>query len=171
MCLKTPRRFWHGTYRTSKHFPDVHGLIMHTYHSDSDELLVDHLGLHKALCILMGWNYLMPPENSKAYQMLSADDAVANQDDLIMWPPSVLIHNTLTGKGRDGRMEGIGNRPMDSILRGILNPSSLRHVSCCLSLVCSFKLWGDLAWKSYLLICIIFTALRRLLVCLCWTPC
>ncbi|CAA3031699.1 uncharacterized protein LOC111378738 [Olea europaea subsp. europaea] len=105
--------------RTSKHFPDVHGLIMHTYHSDSDELLVDHLGLHKALCILMGWNYLMPPENSKAYQMLSADDAVANQDDLIMWPPSVLIHNTLTGKGRDGRMEGIGNRPMDSILRDL----------------------------------------------------
>ncbi|KAL2509092.1 protein of unknown function XS [Forsythia ovata] len=105
--------------RASKNFPDMHGLIMHTYNSDSGDLLVDHLGFHKALCILMGWNYLMPPDNSKAYHILSANDAAANQDDLIMWPPSVLIHNTITGKGRDGRMEGIGNRPMDSILRDL----------------------------------------------------
>ncbi|KAL2229900.1 UNVERIFIED_CONTAM: hypothetical protein Sindi_1584400 [Sesamum indicum] len=90
---------------------------MHAYNSDSADSIVDHLAFHKALCILMGWNYLTPPDNSKAYQNFSADDAEANQDDLIMWPPSVLIHNTITGKGRDGRMEGIGNRAMDSMLR------------------------------------------------------
>lgn len=67
----------------------------------------------------------MPPNNSKAYQNLSAGDAEANVDDLIMWPPTVLIHNTITGKGRDGRMEGLGNRAMDSVLRGITHSHSL----------------------------------------------
>ncbi|KAH6821576.1 RNA recognition motif XS domain protein [Perilla frutescens var. hirtella] len=105
--------------RSSKDFPDTHSLIMHAYNSESADSLVDHLAFHKALCILMGWNYLMPPNNSKAYQNLSAGDAEANVDDLIIWPPTVLIHNTITGKGRDGRMEGLGNRAMDSILRDL----------------------------------------------------
>ena len=96
----------------------MHGLIMHTYNPDNAELLVDHLGLHKALCILMGWNHQIPPDNSKQYHLLSADEAAANQDDLIMWPPHVIIQNTMTGKGRDGRVEGLGNRAMDTKLRG-----------------------------------------------------
>ncbi|KAL3626289.1 hypothetical protein CASFOL_029838 [Castilleja foliolosa] len=106
-------------YGSSKHFPDTHSLIMHAYTSDNANTIVDHLAFHKALCVLMGWNYLTPPDNSKAYQNFSADRAEANLDDLIMWPPSVLVLNTITGKGRDGRMEGIGNKAMDSILRDI----------------------------------------------------
>lgn len=105
--------------RSTKDFPDMHGLIMHTYNPDSAELLVDHLGLHKALCILMGWNYQIPPDNSKQYQLLSAEEAAANQDDLIMWPPHVIIHNTMTGKRRDGCIEGLGNRAMDTKLRDL----------------------------------------------------
>ncbi|KAF5813617.1 putative XS domain-containing protein [Helianthus annuus] len=107
--------------RSSKDFPDVHSLIMHTYNpetSTSDQV-PNHLGLHKALCILMGWNYLMPPDNSKVYQRLSADEIAANLDDLIMWPPHVIIRNTSTGKGKDGRMEGLGNKAMDMKLRDL----------------------------------------------------
>ncbi|KAJ6726014.1 RNA RECOGNITION MOTIF XS DOMAIN PROTEIN [Salix purpurea] len=105
--------------RSSKDFPDMHALIMHTYSSDNADVRVDHLGLHKALCILMRWNYSKPPDNSKAYQFLPADEAGANQDDLIMWPPMVIIHNTITGKSKDGRMEGLGNREMDSKMRDL----------------------------------------------------
>ncbi|KAI5580197.1 hypothetical protein BDE02_08G139000 [Populus trichocarpa] len=105
--------------RSSKDFPDMHALIMHTYSSDNADVRVDHLGLHKALCILMRWNYSMPPDNSKAYQFLPADEAGANQDDLIMWPPMMIIHNTITGKSKDGRMEGLGNRAMDSKMRDL----------------------------------------------------
>ncbi|CAI9118467.1 OLC1v1020043C1 [Oldenlandia corymbosa var. corymbosa] len=105
--------------RSSKDFTDMHGLIMHVYSSDAPNLAVEHLGLHKALCILMGWNYRIPPDNSKAYQFLSAEEAVGNLDDLIMWPPLVIIHNTITGKGREGRMEGLGNRAMDNFLRDL----------------------------------------------------
>ncbi|GAV84855.1 XS domain-containing protein [Cephalotus follicularis] len=103
--------------RSSKDFPDMHSLILHTYNSDNAELRVDHLGLHKALCVLMGWNYSKPPDNSKAYQFLPADEVAANQEDLIMWPPLVIIHNTVTGKGKDGRVEGLGNKAMDSKIR------------------------------------------------------
>ncbi|KAI4317829.1 hypothetical protein L6164_025665 [Bauhinia variegata] len=103
--------------RSFKDFPDMHAFIVHTYNFNNADLRVDHLGLHKALCVLMGWNYLRPPDNSKAYQFLSADEAAANQDDLIMWPPLVIIHNTITGKGRDGRMEGMGNKTMDNKIR------------------------------------------------------
>ncbi|KAL2324401.1 hypothetical protein Fmac_023459 [Flemingia macrophylla] len=103
--------------RSAKDFPDMHALIMHTYHLDNADSRVEHLGLHKALCVLMGWNYSKPPDNSKAYQFLSADEAAANQDDLIMWPPLVIIHNTNTGKNRDGRMEGLGNKTMDNKIR------------------------------------------------------
>ncbi|GAB4843374.1 hypothetical protein Ancab_013340 [Ancistrocladus abbreviatus] len=105
--------------RSSKVFPDMHGLIMHTYSSDNAELLVDHLGLHKALCILMGWNFLEPPNNSRAYQFLPAEEAAFYQDDLIMWPPMVIVHNTNTGKGKDGRMEGLGNKAMDGKIRDL----------------------------------------------------
>lgn len=105
-------------YRSSKDIPNMHELIMHTYNSDSADLHVNHLGLHKALCVLMGWNYSKPPDNSKAYQYLPPDEAAANQHDLIIWPPMIIIHNTNTGKSKDGRMEGLGNKAMDKIIRG-----------------------------------------------------
>ena len=117
-------------YRSSKDFPDVHSLVMHAYNSESAGSLVDHLAFHKALCILMGWNYLTQPNNSKAYQNLSVNDAEANIDDLIVWPPTVLIHNTITGKNSEGRMEGLGNRAMDSMLRGIAHSHSLSVFIC-----------------------------------------
>ncbi|KAL4312653.1 hypothetical protein GQ457_01G022380 [Hibiscus cannabinus] len=106
-------------FRSSKDFSDMHGLIMHTYYSDNVDMRVDHLGLHKALCVLMGWNHSKPPDNSKAYRFLPADEAASNQEDLIIWPPMVIIHNTITGKGKDGRMEGMGNKTMDSKLRDL----------------------------------------------------
>ncbi|XP_074292321.1 uncharacterized protein LOC141619193 [Silene latifolia] len=104
---------------SSKHFPDVHSLVMHAHKPDNADSQVDHLGLHRALCALMGWNCMRAPDNSRMYQFLPAEDAAAFQDDLIMWPPTVIIHNTNTGKGKDGRMEGLGNKAMDSKLRDL----------------------------------------------------
>ncbi|KAK1272117.1 hypothetical protein QJS04_geneDACA013039 [Acorus gramineus] len=103
--------------RSSKDFKDVHELVMHAYNSQHAELRVDHLGLHKALCVLMGWNYAKPPDHNKAYQSLPAVDVAMNREDLIMWPPTVIIHNTISGKRKDGRMEGMGNKDMDNKLK------------------------------------------------------
>ncbi|KAL9258067.1 suppressor of gene silencing 3-like protein, partial [Drosera capensis] len=103
--------------RPSKRFPDMHALIMHAYCLHNADRHVDHLGLHKALCVLMGWNYFKPPDSSKNYQLLPAEDAAVFRDDLIIWPPTVILHNTGTGKGKDGRMEGLGNKAIDSMIR------------------------------------------------------
>ncbi|XP_058084407.1 protein SUPPRESSOR OF GENE SILENCING 3 [Magnolia sinica] len=103
--------------RDSKDYADVHGLIMHAYNSQNAALRVDHLGLHKALCVLMGWNYAKGPDSSKAYESFSASEAEANKEDLIIWPPIVIIHNTKTGRKKDGRVEGLGNKEMDNKLK------------------------------------------------------
>ncbi|KAG8096040.1 hypothetical protein GUJ93_ZPchr0013g35318 [Zizania palustris] len=99
--------------RSSKDFADVHGLVMHAYNPPNTDSSVDHLGLHKALCVLMGWDYTKVPENSKAYQSLLPDLVQASREDLIIWPPTVIIHNTATGRKKDGRCEGLGNKEMD----------------------------------------------------------
>ncbi|KAF6142229.1 hypothetical protein GIB67_012078 [Kingdonia uniflora] len=104
-------------YRDSKEFPDMHILVMHAFNCPDSR--VEHLGLHKALCVLMGWSYAKVPDHSKGYRSLSAEEAAVNKEDLIMWPPIVIIHNTSIGRGKDGRMEGMGNKMMDNKLKGI----------------------------------------------------
>jgi hypothetical protein len=120
--------------RSSKDFADVHGLVIHAYNPPNAESFVDHLGLHKALCVLMGWDYTKVPENSKAYQSLSADLVRASREDLIVWPPIVVIQNTATGRKKDGRCEGIGNKDMDKKMTGIYIAAS----SYCIVIICDF---------------------------------
>ncbi|KAL5204197.1 hypothetical protein ABZP36_009068 [Zizania latifolia] len=95
---------------------DLHSLLNHLYYAKSAELRADHLGLHKALCVLMGWNYSVDPVHKKAYQALSTADAEANQGDLILWPPTVIIENTYKSKN-DGQKVGLDNKEMESKLR------------------------------------------------------
>ncbi|XP_072951287.1 uncharacterized protein [Typha angustifolia] len=78
----------------SKEFTDIHSLITHSYHSRKVGVKTDHLGLHKALCVLMGWNWLVAPDNSKAYQSSPVAEANFLKEDLILWPPLVILHNS-----------------------------------------------------------------------------
>jgi XS domain len=91
---------------------------MHAYNAMNPELLVKHRGLHKALCVLMGWDPTVEPNCSKEYRMMSPDQAQANRDDLVIWPPTVVIQNTNTSSKKDGRFEGMGNKEMDAKLLG-----------------------------------------------------
>eukprot|EP00253_Pinus_taeda_P013383 PITA_13383 len=100
----------------SMDFVDTHSLIMHAYNAPNPMLRSEHLGLYKALCVLMGWSYASPPDNEKSYQSFSAPEAMENTQDLILWPPLVIIQNASTGKRKDGLLEGIGNREMDAQL-------------------------------------------------------
>uniref|UniRef100_A0A0D9XTI5 XS domain-containing protein n=1 Tax=Leersia perrieri TaxID=77586 RepID=A0A0D9XTI5_9ORYZ len=95
---------------------DLHSLLNHSYYAKSADLRADHLGLHKALCVLMGWNYSVDPVHKKAYQSLSTADAEANQGDLILWPPTVIIENTYKSKN-DGQKDGMSNKEMEGKLR------------------------------------------------------
>lgn len=124
--------------RSPQDVQDTHGLVMHTYYCDDASSRVHHLGLHKALCVLMGWNFSKPPDNSKAYQNLPAEMVAINQDELILWPPHVIVHNTSTGKGKDGRMEGLGSKRMDDRIRGTTCGNVYES---CIGLICTFSLY------------------------------
>ncbi|KAJ1275929.1 hypothetical protein BS78_05G174000 [Paspalum vaginatum] len=94
---------------------DLHALLNHAYHAKNQEHRADHLGFHKALCVLMGWNYSVAPVHKTAYQAISTADAEANQGDLILWPPTVIIENAYKSKN-DGQKDGMTNKEMESKL-------------------------------------------------------
>ncbi|XP_078172794.1 uncharacterized protein LOC144566622 isoform X2 [Carex rostrata] len=102
--------------RESKDFINMNALLLHAYNAMNLELLVKHRALHKALCVLMGWDPSVEPTNSKGYQRLSPDQAQANRDDLVVWPPTVVIQNTNSSSKKDGHLEGMGNKEMDARL-------------------------------------------------------
>ncbi|ERN13144.1 uncharacterized protein LOC18441382 [Amborella trichopoda] len=102
----------------SKEFSDTHNLVMHTYNSQKVGLKTDHLGLHRAICVLMGWNSLVPPDTARAYQNLTNAEASAQKEDLIVWPPVVVIHNKsiVINKNAEGQVVVSVDR-MEEILR------------------------------------------------------
>ncbi|XXG88162.1 hypothetical protein AAC387_Pa12g0408 [Persea americana] len=101
----------------SKEFVDTHSLVTHAFNSSKVGLKTDHLGLHKALCVMMGWNSLMAPDNARAYQSIPAAEASALKEDLILWPPLIVIHNSSIGKKNAGEQVVITNERMEEILR------------------------------------------------------
>lgn len=92
---------------------------MHTFNSQKVGLRAEHLGLHKALCVLMGWNHVVPPDNAKVYQLLPSPDARAMKEDLILWPPLVIVHNANSEMKKYGSEHVISNLDMDEILEGL----------------------------------------------------
>lgn len=103
---------------------DTHSLVTHAFNSSKVGLKTDHLGLHKALCVMMGWNSLMAPDNARAYQSIPAAEASALKEDLILWPPLIVIHNSSIGKKNAGEQVVITNERMEEILRGLQLTSS-----------------------------------------------
>uniref|UniRef100_A0ACD5WUH3 Uncharacterized protein n=1 Tax=Avena sativa TaxID=4498 RepID=A0ACD5WUH3_AVESA len=95
---------------------DLHALLNHSYNTKNPELRADHLGLHKAICVLMGWNYSVDPVHKKAYQTLSNADAEANRGDLILWPPTIIVENTYTPRN-NGQKDGMSNKELEGKLR------------------------------------------------------
>lgn len=95
-------------------------MLAHTYHARKGGLRTDHLGLHKALCVLMGWNWHVAPDTSRAYESSSAVvEAKALRDDLILWPPLVIIHNSSIGiKVSADKAKIVTTEQMEELLRG-----------------------------------------------------
>ncbi|XP_060169753.1 uncharacterized protein LOC132600542 [Lycium barbarum] len=80
--------------RDSEEFVDSESLVRHALTSSKAGLKSQHLGLHKALCALMGWKSADAPNGSWVREKLSNAETVALKEDLIMWPPVVIIHNS-----------------------------------------------------------------------------
>lgn len=106
-------------FSLSKEFVDTHSLVTHAFNSSKVGLRTDHLGFHKALCVMMGWNSLMTPDNARAYQSLPSAEASVLKEDLILWPPLVVIHNSSIGKKNAIERVVVTNERMAEILRGL----------------------------------------------------
>ncbi|XP_057955806.1 uncharacterized protein LOC131149398 [Malania oleifera] len=77
----------------SEEFNDTQSLVMHAFVSSMAGFRAQHLGLHKALCLLMGWNSEVAPNSLWVCEALPDTEAFALKEDLIIWPPVVIIHN------------------------------------------------------------------------------
>lgn len=73
---------------------DTQRLVTHAFMSHKAGLRAQHLGLHKAICVLLGWNTVVPQDTvTWVPQVLPNADALAQKEDLILWPPVIIIHN------------------------------------------------------------------------------
>ncbi|KAF3680256.1 putative cyanidin-3-O-glucoside 2-O-glucuronosyltransferase-like [Capsicum annuum] len=77
-----------------KEFKDTRSLATHCFMKQKVGLKAKHLGLHKAICVLMGWNSDAPPVGKLWFPVaVPTPNALAEKEDLILWPPVVVIHN------------------------------------------------------------------------------
>ena len=94
------------------------GLVMHTIMSPKVGLRVQHLGLFKALCLLVGWNSEMTPNKPWVHQVLPAAESLALKEDLIIWPPIVIVHNSSIGNSDPDERMIVTIDMLVTILRG-----------------------------------------------------
>ncbi|XP_022731732.1 uncharacterized protein LOC111286169 [Durio zibethinus] len=78
----------------SKDFVNTPSLLMHAFTSRMVGRRVDHLGLHKALCLLMGWSSMAASNSLWVQKTLPDAEALAMTEDLVVWPPVVILHNS-----------------------------------------------------------------------------
>lgn len=67
-------------------------IAMHAFTSPKVGLRAAHLGFHKALCVLMGWDSVAAPNGRWIVQPLSDSQAWALKEEVIIWPPIVIVH-------------------------------------------------------------------------------
>lgn len=78
----------------SKEFLNTERLVNHCFMCHKARLRSEHLGLHKAVCVLLGWDTTLPIDAiTWLPQELPEEEALAQKEDLILWPPIVVIHN------------------------------------------------------------------------------
>lgn len=98
---------------------------MHAFATRATGFHAEHLGLHKALCIVMGWDHAVGSNGTWVRQELPAADAFALREDLIIWPPIVIIHNSSIASPSPEERVVLGLEEMQAILRGESTPEQI----------------------------------------------
>ncbi|ONI01094.1 hypothetical protein PRUPE_6G121100 [Prunus persica] len=103
----------------SKEFAGTVPLATHAFMSPMVGSRAEHLGFHKALCVLLGWDSAAVSNGTWIQRCLPDAEALALKEDVVIWPPVVVIHNSsIANKKPDERVivsiEGLG-----AILKGI----------------------------------------------------
>ncbi|KAG7946273.1 hypothetical protein I3843_14G031500 [Carya illinoinensis] len=102
----------------SKEFMDTQRLVTHAFMSRKVGLRAQHLGLHKAICVLLGWNTVVPQDTiTWVPQVLPNAEALAQKEDLILWPPVIIIHNISLSDNNPGKWKVITVEEIEAFLR------------------------------------------------------
>ncbi|OMO57909.1 hypothetical protein CCACVL1_25653 [Corchorus capsularis] len=103
----------------SKDFMDTQRLVTHAFMSHKVGLRAEHLGLHKAICVLLGWDTIAPPDTiTWVPQILPEADALAQKEDLVLWPPIVVIHNISMANNNPQEQKVVPIEGVEAFLRG-----------------------------------------------------
>ncbi|XP_040375598.1 uncharacterized protein LOC112201983 isoform X2 [Rosa chinensis] len=78
----------------SKEFVETATLARHAFLSPKVGFKAEHLGFHKALCVLLGWDSTAVSNTRWVQQNLPDAESLALKEDLVIWPPVVVIHNS-----------------------------------------------------------------------------
>ncbi|KAJ0021415.1 hypothetical protein Pint_31950 [Pistacia integerrima] len=111
--------------RKSKDFVDALSLAQHAFMSKTAGLRAEHLGFHRALCVLMGWNNAATPNGLWVPRVLPYAEALALKQDLIIWPPVVFVHNSSIANTNPDERIIATIEELESIIRGNL---SFKHL-------------------------------------------
>ncbi|GMY23348.1 hypothetical protein FCV25MIE_18589 [Fagus crenata] len=103
----------------SKEFMDTQRLVTHAFMSHKVGLRAQHLGLHKAICVLLGWNTVFPQDTiTWSPEILPAAEALSQKEDLILWPPLFIIHNISMSDSNPRKWKVVSEEEIEVFLRG-----------------------------------------------------
>lgn len=105
-------------FSKSDTFADTESLAMHAFTSTKVGLRTQHLGLHKALCVLMGWKSAEDFNSQWLSEVMSDAETSSIKEDLIIWPPLVIIHNSTIGKKYPDEQVILSTEALESKLKG-----------------------------------------------------
>ncbi|PRQ56182.1 putative XS domain-containing protein [Rosa chinensis] len=103
----------------SKEFMDTQRLVTHAFMSKKAGLRTQHLGLLKAVCALLGWSTVIPTDIVLwVPQVLPKAEALAQKEDLILWPPVIIIHNISMSDNNPENWKVVSIEALEAFLRG-----------------------------------------------------
>lgn len=103
---------------SSKEFQGTQNLAKHALMSRKVGLRAQHLGLHRAICVLLGWSLVTADPINWVPEPLPDDIALTQKEDLILWPPLVVIHNISMAVDDPKDQRVIPRERIETFLRG-----------------------------------------------------
>lgn len=102
----------------SKEFAGVVPLAIHAFMSHMAGSRAEHLGFHKALCVLMGWDSASVSNGTWVQRFLPDAEALALKEDMVIFPPVVVIHNTSIANKNQNERVIVTIEGLEDILKG-----------------------------------------------------
>ncbi|XP_074301642.1 uncharacterized protein LOC141633048 [Silene latifolia] len=110
-----------------KEFCETKDVAAHAFSSLKVGYRAQHLGFHRALCVIMGWDSAAAANGRWVCQSLPESVAWTLREDVIIWPPVVIIQNF---PDRNCQLNEIGNLSIE--LKNILKDKGFtREIKAC----------------------------------------